>query len=232
MDGSVTHGHVTAMIASAHSDAQALIGAAGPAGGAGPDPGDPRVGMRVFDAAVAAVTAHLCAMRTVFYPDARRRGGDAPAAVATLTASAREMASVMRGMEQYLNGDTHQPSETLSELRVDLAALFDTHVAVEEGLIASLEAGWSPAERDRATARIEKAMRHAPTRPHPHLPRSGPMLAPAVRVSAQWDHVLDTLDARAVAGRPIRQPGPPGLWGWYLLGRGTAPDPQPRSTKP
>jgi Hemerythrin HHE cation binding domain len=207
-------------IVAAHDDVGRLVDAT--AQEKGPDLTDPRNGSRVFDTAVAAISAHVSAMMTVLYPAMRRSLPDSHGDLRKLERDAREMASVMRGMEQHLNGDTNRPSESISELRADLEALFETHKRTEEALLARLESVWSADERKEWTTKFENAMRHAPTRPHPHLPRSHALLTPAVGLSARWDHILDTLDARAVAGRPVRQPGPPGLWGWYLLGRPTA----------
>jgi hypothetical protein len=223
-DGRPAPAAVSVRVTAAHRDVGQLLDASRLV--TDTDLDDPRRGGRVFDALVAAASAHLSAMRTVLYPRIRRSLPDAREDVRRLERGAREMASVMRAMEQHLGGDVHRPGESMHELHADLDTLLGDHVRTEEELVRRLEAAWSDDERRHWASKIESSMRHAPTRPHPHLPRSPFLLTPAVGVTARWDHLLDTLDARAVAGRPVRQPGPPGMWGWYLLGRpsGTAND--------
>ncbi|MGF7236088.1 MAG: hemerythrin domain-containing protein [Frankia sp.] len=212
---------LAARIAATHDDVRNLLRAA--LENPDTDVTDPRRGGRAFDALVAAVSAHLSSMRLVLYPRIRRSLPGVRDQVRDLERGAREMASVMRAMEQHLRGDVHRPGESMDELHADLSDLFTAHVDAEAALVDQLEATWSLEEGRYWAGKTDASMRHAPTRPHPHLPRSRWLLGPAVGATARWDHVLDTLEARSVAGRPVRQPGPPGMWGWYLLGRGTSP---------
>lgn len=175
----------------------------------GADVSDPRRGGRAFDALVAAISAHLSSMRLALYPRIRRALPGARDQVRDLERGAREMASVMRAMEQHLRGDVHRPGESMDELHAGLKALFEVHEETETALVGRLEATWSLEEGRRFARKTDASMRHAPTRPHPHLPRSRWLLRPAVGATARWDHVLDTLEARSVAGRPVRQPAPP-----------------------
>lgn len=216
VDGSSLAG----LVAAAHRDATVLMEIAGRAQFL---PADPRQTLHASDAAVAAFSAHLSAMETVVYPEAARRVPDGRPRTAALRALAREASSVMRGIEQYVQGDLHRPLRGLADLRADLADLTDAHARAEDGLIRDLEAALSETERHRLRADFERTMRRAPTRPHPHLGHGSSRPSRlAARIAGHWDHLLDTMDARAVAGRPIKAPAPAGLWGWYLLGRPTA----------
>jgi Hemerythrin HHE cation binding domain len=184
---------------------------------------DPRQILHASDAAVAAVCAHLCTMDTVVYPEISRRVPGSRRGLAVLRSRAREAFSTMRGIQQYFQGDTNRPAESIGELRRRLAELMAAHVRDEDELLRELEARISDSDRRELTERFERAMRHAPTRPHPHLVRNGPFGGHlALRLAGRWDHLLDTLDSRTVAGAPVRAPAPSGLWGWYLLGRPTA----------
>jgi hypothetical protein len=161
-------------------------------------------------------------MDTVIYPEISRRVPGSRRALAGLRMLTREAFSIMRGIEQYVQGDTNRPAESIGDLRRHLADLMAAHVRGEDELLRELEARISDSDRRELTERFERALRHAPTRPHPHLVRRGPFGGrAALRLAGRWDHLLDTMDSRAVAGAPVRAPAPSGLWGWYLLGRPT-----------
>ncbi|WP_054568590.1 hemerythrin domain-containing protein [Frankia sp. R43] len=184
---------------------------------------DPRLAMHAIDAAVAAFSAHLSVMEGVVYPTAATAVPDGPARTAALRETAREAAGMMRGIEQYVQGDRYQPGSGVSELRANLVELGQAHARVEERLLSDLEERLAGAQLLRLREDVQQAMRRAPTRPHPHLGhRAGLASRLAARLAGHWDHLLDTMDARAVAGRPVRAPAPAGLWGWYLLGRPTS----------
>ncbi|ABD09676.1 hypothetical protein UK99_16410 [Frankia casuarinae] len=215
------------LVEAAHQDAVRLIELSRDVGAHGDVDGpstDPRQALRASDAAVAAVSAHLSAMESVVYPEMARRVVGGRARVADLGRLARRCSSVMRGIEQYVQGDLNRPAEPVANLRRDLAALMVEHATLEDELLRELMAELSDDERRDLLDRFSDAMRHAPTRPHPHLLHSrlfGGSLA--ARLTGYWDHLLDVMDAREVPGAPRRAPVPAGLWGWYLLGRPTAP---------
>ncbi|WP_261565610.1 hemerythrin domain-containing protein [Frankia gtarii] len=222
---------LTTLVDAAHADAVHLIELSrdgGDAAGAvdGP-PSDPRQALHASDAAVAAVSAHLSAMEAVVYPEMARRVPGGRARVAELGRLARQCSSVMRGIEQYVQGDLNHPANTVASLRRDLAALLAEHEKGECGLLRELTERLSNDERRHLLDRFADAMRHAPTRPHPHLGHGGIFGGSlAIRLLGSFDHLLDVMDAREVAGAPVRAPAPAGLWGWYLLGRPTAPAPE------
>jgi len=222
---------LTTLVDAAHKDALHLVELSrghGDAAGA-PDgpPTDPRQALRASDAAVAAVSAHLSAMEAVVYPEMARRVPGGRARVAELGRLARRCSSVMRGIEQYVQGDLNHPAESVAGLRRDLAALLAEHARAEGDLLRELDDVLVPAERVRLLQGFADAMRHAPTRPHPHLGHGGIFGGRlAIRMLGTADHLLDVMDSREVAGAPVRAPAPAGLWGWYLLGRPTSPAPE------
>ncbi|WP_018500420.1 hemerythrin domain-containing protein [Parafrankia discariae] len=211
------------LVHAAHRDASDLLDLAGRAQVL---PADPRQTLHASDVAVAAFSAHLSVMESVVYPQAARLVPRGRARTAALRGLAREAAAVMRGIEQYVQGDLNRPGRGLAELRADLTDLAIAHARAEDQLLDELESVLSEARRRRLRTDFERAMRRAPTRPHPHLGHGSSRSSRlAARAAGHWDHLLDTMDARAVAGRPIRAPAPAGLWGWYLLGRPTADQP-------
>ncbi|WP_250284839.1 hemerythrin domain-containing protein [Frankia sp. CiP1_Cm_nod2] len=207
------HGHVDDLVALTFSAVAA--------------PGDPRRPLRAADTAVAAISAHMYAVQTAVYPAARRHLPPEGQARATgLRLVARETESVTRGISQHIQGDVHRPNESMRTLCERLAELAERHVALEEPMLAELDEALSEQERRRAVAMFERSVRRAPTRSHPHLPRTTGIGGLMLRAAGSWDHVLDAMDARVAAETPPRAPVPVGLWGWYLLGR-PAPAPQP-----
>jgi hypothetical protein len=210
------------LVEAAHQDAAHLIELSRAGSDTEGQPSDPRQALHASDAAVAAVSAHLSAMEGVVYPEMARRVVGGRARVADLGRLARRCSSVMRGIEQYIQGDLNRPAESVAQLREDLAVLMAEHGALEDELLRELAETLSDDERKDLLDRFADAMRHAPTRPHPHIGHSrvfGGSLA--ARLVGHWDHLLDVMDAREVAGTPVRAPAPAGLWGWYLLGRPT-----------
>ncbi len=208
-----------------HADVARLIGASLQAD---PVSADPRPSQRASDTAVAAVSAHLAVMEATVYPEMQRYLHErrARARLRALRRSAREVESIARGIEQLVYGDQHRPPEPLPALRARLSELMAAHAEEEDALVAELEERMPAAERHRLVRAVEQGMRHAPTRPHPHLlfrTHLGARLV--VRLAGRWDHILDTMDARMVAGTPVAPPCPPSLWGWYLLGRPVFPEP-------
>ncbi len=182
-------------------------------------PGDPRRPLRAADMVVAAISIHMYAVQTAVYPMARRRLPDRRACFTELHTVARETESVTRGISQHIQGDVHRPNESMQTLRERLAELEEQHVAIEDPMIAELDETLSGPELRRVVTLFERSVRRAPTRPHPHLPRTAALSGLMLRAAGSWDHVLDAMDARVAAGTPARAPVPAGLWGWYLLGR-------------
>ncbi|WP_041938743.1 MULTISPECIES: hemerythrin domain-containing protein [Frankia] len=222
---------LTTLVDAAHEDAVHLLELSrdGRDATGAPDatPTDPRQALHASDAAVAAVSAHLSAMEAVVYPEMARRVPGGRARVAELGRLARRCSSVMRGIEQYVQGDLNRPAGSVASLRRDLAALLAEHARAEDGLLRELTERLSDADRQHLVDRFADAMRHAPTRPHPHLGHGGIFGGSlAIRLLGSFDHLLDVMDSREVAGAPVRAPAPAGLWGWYLLGRPTSPAPE------
>lgn len=230
------------MVDAAHADAARLVGMARnggdvpEAGGSAGPASDPRQSLHASDAAVAAISAHLCVMEAVVYPQLAHLVPGGRARVGELGRMARRCSSLMRGIEQYVQGDLHHPTASMASLRQDLAGLLDAHAREEDALLRDLEQRLPLIEQDRLVERFATVMRHAPTRPHPHLGHGGITgNSYTIRVLGTIDHLMDVMDAREVAGSPVRAPAPAGLWGWYLLGRPTAPVPEgsgPAGTPP
>jgi Hemerythrin HHE cation binding domain len=95
-------------------------------------------------------------------------------------------------------------TEEFDDLAEQLTSLLHKHVAYEDRLFLGLEKVLSAEERSELGERILAAQRNAPTRPHPHAPRSP---GPAVKVAAKTAVPLDK--ARDSTGRPADREGRP-----------------------
>jgi hypothetical protein len=184
---------------------------------------DPRHSSRAVDATIAALSAHMSVAEAILYPAARRGLPDGERRTGELYARNHEIVWVLREIEQVLYGDARGPRESFEDLVTALDQTTRRLAEDSDRLVVDLEAALGPERSARLAEDLRAALRHAPTRPHPHLPRSGPLARVAKRVAGWWDHALDVMDAREGAGVQVREPAPPGLWGWYLLGRATTP---------
>ncbi|MBX6391625.1 MAG: hemerythrin domain-containing protein [Frankia sp.] len=200
-----------------HRDADRLLGrtAAVPIGQA-----DPRQVLRTWDAAIALVSAHLATVDRYIYPRARRWVPRWDERLAQLRSGALEIQTLMRGVQQYAQGDPLSPHVDPADLQRQLRAALAEHVRAEEALLRDIERAAPAEELSALVAEYERRLPRAPSRPHPHLFRHrafGHQLGH--RMVAWWDGVLDAMDSRVVSGAPVRPPGKVGLWGAWLLGR-------------
>lgn len=97
-----------------------------------------------------------------------------------------------------------EPSDSqFDELVVELDTASRRHVALEDKVLLTLRLGTGEDERRQLGERFRRARQHAPTRPHPHAPKS-PVVAvkAAGAAAAAMDKVRD-----AVGERPAERRG-------------------------
>lgn len=168
--------------------------------------------------AVVWLSAHVAACQhTVHRTAAHMR--DATRALSALRAADLELERVLRRAEQHHAGDVL--AAQLDEGRLDhvLRRALDRHAIAERDLVGGLVDRLDSVDVDELMAAYDDALRHAPTRPHPHTPHRGLLGALAFRVDALRDKVMDTMDGRHVpAPRTLREKAKPGRWGRYVLG--------------
>gem|GEM_PF-1945804 len=181
--------------------------------------GDARHSSRAVDAPIARLSAHMSVAETILYPAARRALPDGARRTAALYARAREITSVLRAIEQILYGDARSPRESFKDLVAELDESTARLDEEEQLLVRDLEAALGPERSARLADQLRDGLAHAPTRPHPNLPRRGPWAKPTMRLLGRWDRMLNALNAREGAGVSVRDPAPAGLWSSYLLGR-------------
>lgn len=191
---------------------------------------DPRLPARRCTAIIATYCEHLAAMEMTVYSVARRRLPDGEQAVAVVEALAHDAELVMREMEERIGGDRFAAAGPFAPLQDRFEAAFAAHVEAERALVGRLQGPLTPAEHGALGSRLDRALRHAPTRPHPYGPHTSRLTPLAFRLRALADHTLDVMDNRRGADHPPPVPVRPGKWGAYLLGVApppSAPGPPP-----
>ena len=164
--------------------------------------------------AVVWLSAHLAAMQVSVHRAARRS-----AHLAEVRAADRGLETVLRRVEQHFAGDVLAAQIDEHELDGVLRRAFELHCRTEKALLDDLAESLPREQLAALAVAYADALRHAPTRPHPHVPHNGLLGAVAFRLDAWRDKVMDTMDGRHVpAPRPESNRKPPGRWGRYLLG--------------
>lgn len=164
--------------------------------------------------AVVWLSTHLAAMQHAVYPAARHNQGIAAQRIAD-----HALEVLLRSTEQHYSGDSLAAHVDETGLLTALREALERHCRAECELITELTSQLSSDELTRLGAAYSDALRHAPTRPHPHVPHRGLLGAVAFRVDAWRDKVMDTMDGRHVpAPREVRHTKTPGRWGRYFLG--------------
>lgn len=172
--------------------------------------------------AVVWLSAHLAAMQVSVHRAAHVRGHRAArrnAYLAEVRAADRGLETVLRRVEQHFAGDVLAAQIDESRLDGVLRRAFEHHCRTEKALLDNLAETLPREQLVALAAAYADALRHAPTRPHPHVPHNGFLGALAFRLDGWRDKVMDTMDGRHVpAPRPEPNRKPPGRWGRYLLG--------------
>jgi hypothetical protein len=183
-----------------------------------------------FMDAVVWLSAHLTAMDRVIYPVMAKLLSGQQTELQRLHASTRRMQAGLRALEQRCAGDGMMAARSLGTLRDRMLVLIDENAALEHALLARLAGVVDDEAAESLVARYEHAVRHGPTRPHPHAPRRGRLGRLAYVVDAMRDHALDVMDSRrvplpkdAVTRRRL------GRWGYYALGVGDPKDWPPQA---
>jgi hypothetical protein len=178
-------------------------------------------------AGVVWLAAHLAAIDYAIHPALRRAVPTARGDLRMQRKLAHELQLLLRDVERRRAGDAlaaHSPWLTLRD-RI-LASLGD-HAAAERDLIRALASEIGPDNTEALLTRYGDAMRHGPTRPHPHMANRGLLGRAAYRIDAVRDRFMDSLDGRTIPlPRVVRDRPKQGRWANYALGSAdfTKPD--------
>jgi len=166
------------------------------------DAHEPDTGYR----AIALLSGHLAAMwRTVYPQAASRLGADGQLRAVCLTRG-REVEWTLRLFQCQLSGDVTAVGRSATAVLTMLAQRLDSYRAAERALVTWLEDQLAAEGREKLARRYRRALTHAPTRPHPRCPRTGPLCHAGFWLHGRWDRVLDTMDSRPGVGHHFPAP--------------------------
>ncbi|HWC33828.1 MAG TPA: hypothetical protein VG650_03265 [Mycobacteriales bacterium] len=175
---------------------------------------------------VTWLSGHVAAFEHAVYPVVKRKVAYGSSLVNEDRAVASRLARTLRMLERRHSGDVLATGLSAPRLGDRVSELVAAHRALQDRIVAALEAALDQDEMRKLVSSYEDALAHAPTRPHPHL-HAGLMF----RLDALWDRVLDTMDGRHVPlPRAQRSRITPGRWGAYLLGQQHEEQRRPRES--
>jgi len=170
------------------------------------DAGEPDTGYR----AIARLSGHLAAMwRTVYPHAAGGHGGDGQLRAVCLRRG-RELEWTLRLFQCQLSGDVSAVGRSPASVLTLLAQRLDSYWSAERALVTWLEDQLAAEGRDKLARKYRRALTHAPTRPHPRCPRTGPLCGAGFWLHGRWDRALDAMDSRPGVGYGFPTPPPNG----------------------
>lgn len=159
------------------------------------------------DAFLVNTCRHTAAVCDLLLPVARRILPDGQERVHEYVQQCRRMERSFVRAKQRLYGEAHIAATPWSEVWATAIEQFHALSALERALVADLAAAPGAASA-RVVSGIRSVTDHAPTRPHPNSPHTGP-LAHAVRgLWARADRVWDAAEGRIVTDRPAPETEP------------------------
>ncbi|MCW2886456.1 MAG: hypothetical protein JWL58_3318 [Streptosporangiaceae bacterium] len=187
---------LTAVVTRAHANVRRSLNAT-----AQPQPqDDPWRQTRLLDFAIATLSGHIAAMRTTVHPLAGQALPHGRAQVTAYHQVQRDLEHLMWSLHQVLHGDARAPRRSAASLYRTLSTTFDTYAEHEAMLLTRLQQVTTHRQQQSLMRDIKAALTGAPTRPHPHIPRSLGRARPVTRIIALWDGLLDEVHGRSTPG--------------------------------
>lgn len=106
----------------------------------------------------------------------------------------REVEWTLRLFQCQLSGEVSAVGRSAASVLTLLAQHLDSYRSAERALVAWLEDQLAAESREKLARKYRRALAHAPTRPHPRCPRTGPLCRVGFWLHGRWDRVLDTMD--------------------------------------
>jgi len=160
--------------------------------------------------AIARLSGHLAAMWRTVYPHAASRLGADGQLRAVCLSRGREVEWTLRLFQCHLSGEVSAVGHSATSVLTSLAQRLDSYRSAERALVTWLEDQLAAEGREKLAQKYWRALTHAPTRPHPRCPRSGPLGQAGFWLHGRWDRALDTMDSRPGVGYGFPVPWPDG----------------------
>lgn len=136
------------------------------------------------DVLVGELSSHLVAESQLLYPALRREVPDVDFAVDELLETDHRLEELLADVDDGDDGAVVPPQ---------LSTLFGEHVRQQDALFAEMRQVVDPGELRRLGERLGPTIMEAPTHPHPHLPREGPLEVITDALASSVDHIRDAL---------------------------------------
>lgn len=171
------------LLTSDHQEVQRLFGFVSN-GGAPPE---------VINSIVRELSIHDAIERVHLYPALRDRAEDGAALSEEAIDEHGEVAMTLAEIDRRAVDDTAMP-----ELLTSLIEMVREHVAEEEeAIFPRLRAALTAEELEELGQALEKEKKRAPTRPHPHVPKSGTSTKLTGLAAGPMDRIRDKVQGRA-----------------------------------
>ncbi|MCW2585756.1 MAG: hypothetical protein JWN55_1272 [Frankiales bacterium] len=177
--------------------------------------------------AVTWTATHVAAVARVLHPVARRVLPRGPQRMRSVVAADQALQQALWWLDRRLTGDARVATHEIAALQEAVRSALERHARREQALVAELVQHLAVAEQQALAARLARAVRRGPTRPHPNSPHHGLAAVLAFGLDAGADHLRDLLDSRSWPTPHDHLPARvSGRWGAYLTAA-----PYPREPK-
>lgn len=181
-------------------------------------PEQTRRGCPPIDRFLAGASRHLHAVDEVLLPVVGHECSDGAALVHDYQPAARHLEVLLFHVKAHEYGSTWETGHDWPALWEEVASALETQEEQEDVLAARLAEVADDDLLAEVARRLPRAEAHAPTRPHPFLPHTGPLGVVVRRTARYVDAAWDAVEGRDVGNPPPKPPPRPGLIGQYLLG--------------
>jgi hypothetical protein len=165
----------------------------------------PRDGYAATDAFMAATSRHMAAVEAVLLGEARHAVPEGEALVHDYLVAARRLELSLAWTKARLYGEAHAVHLGWLELWDTVRADLDDHNRLERRLVGDLVRHGDAGTLNGLARRLFDAETHAPTRPHPRLPHTGPLGGITHRIWAVADRFWDAAEGRVIPA-PVKPP--------------------------
>jgi hemerythrin-like domain-containing protein len=159
----------------------------------------------IVDMITVALSKHEATEEELFWPWVREVLDDGDELAATALQQEQEGKNVLAALSK-----TQPSDETFDELAEELDSRARKHVAFEDRVLLALSDSVGRKERQERGAQFLSSQGHAPTRPHPHAPKSPAAAVKAAGAAgAAVDKVRDSVGDRPAKRRGRAENEPP-----------------------
>jgi len=155
------------------------------------------------DRFLVAASRHASATTRVFLPVTRTSLSSGITEVRSFVAEAKRLERVLVKAKAKQYGQAQSVNEPWDSVWDGVRRQLERILDMERRLIMLLDERLGTEAQLQLSARFRRAFANSPTRPHPHLPHTGPLGSMARMVSSKLDSVWDEVEGRITTLGPI-----------------------------